>query len=120
MHKENLEKAGEEGARRAEEQKRSALLLYNQQGNRDRARERRQLYGQTAAPKMIGMTKKERKRARKERQQRERAAAAVAAAPLTVTAAAMDKGKDESKKNKGLALLQKMGWAPGQGIGADG
>ena len=39
------------------------MLLFDrqQQGNRDRARERRQLYGQTAAPKMIGMTKKERK-----------------------------------------------------------
>ena len=78
------------------------------------------MYGQTAAPKMIGLTKKQRQKQRRERQHRERAAAAVAAVPLTVAAAAQDAGKDEAKKNKGLALLQKMGWTPGQGIGASG
>ena len=38
-----------------------------QQTSRDRARERREMYGQTMAPKMIGLTKKQRQKQRRER-----------------------------------------------------
>lgn len=114
---------------------------------RDRARERRKLWGQSAAPKMIGETRRE----QRERVEKEQAEARVRARhsgdkgamggmygrvltgvhplPLLPLQANTEERKSLAVQslaalttplpasNKGAAMLAKLGWSPGSGLG---